>query len=235
MFDNFKNISIIGRAVREEKVQIDTINIRDYANNKHNRIDDYPYGGGAGMVMQAMPLKSALEASGWSEGKRVIYMSPKGKTLTQAHCDVLKQDDEIFIVCGHYEGIDQRFIDKYVTEELSIGDYVLTGGELPAMVLMDSVARLLPGVLGKQDSYEDESHMGGLLEYPHYTRPAEFEGSGIPEVLTSGHHANIDKWRLDESIRVTLQRRPDMIEKLLNDPDADPKLIKSIKAIMLEK
>lgn len=235
MFDNFKNISIIGRAVREEKVKIETVNIRDYANNKHNRIDDYPYGGGAGMVMQAMPLKSALEGSGWSEGKRVIYMSPKGKTLTQAHCDVLKQDEEIFIVCGHYEGIDQRFIDKYVTEEISIGDYVLTGGELPAMVLMDSVARLLPGVLGKQDSYEDESHMGGLLEYPHFTRPPEFEGAGIPDVLKSGHHANIDKWRLEESIRVTLERRPDMIESLLEDPETDPKLIKSIKAIMNEK
>ncbi len=140
-----------------------------------------------------------------------------------------------FIVCGHYEGIDQRFIDKYVTEEISIGDYVLTGGELPAMVLMDSVARLLPGVLGKKDSYEDESHMGGLLEYPQYTRPAEFEGANVPDVLLSGHHANIDKWRLEQSIEVTLERRPDMIERLLSDPESDPKLVKAINIIKNQK
>lgn len=231
MFENFRNTSIIGRAVREGKLEVDTVNIRDHANNKHNRVDDYPYGGGAGMVMQPMPLKASLEAAGWTEGKRVIYMSPKGKTLTQAHCDELKQDDEIYIVCGHYEGVDQRFIDKYVTEEISIGDYVLTGGELPAMVLIDSVARLLPGVLGKQDSYEDESHMGGLLEYPHYTRPADFEGAGIPDVLVSGHHANIDKWRLEESIKITLERRPDMIEALLNNPETDKKMIKAINSV----
>lgn len=235
MFDNFKSASIIGRAVREEKIAIDTIQIRDYANNKHNRVDDYPYGGGAGMVMQPMPLKGALEASGWSEGKTVIYMSPKGKNLTQADCDSLKEESEIFIVCGHYEGVDQRFVDKYVTKEISIGDYVLTGGELPAMVLVDSVSRLLPGVLGKQDSYEDESHMGGLLEYPHYTRPAEFDGEKVPDVLLSGHHANIDKWRLEESVRITLERRPDMIKALLNDPKTDKKMIKLINCIRNEK
>lgn len=235
MFENFKNTSIIGRAVRDDKLKVETYNIRDFAKNKHSQVDDYPYGGGAGMVMQPMPLKLALEAAGWIEGRRVIYMSPKGKTLTQAHCDELKTDEEIFIVCGHYEGIDQRFIDMYVTEELSIGDYVLTGGELPAMVLMDSVARLLPGVLGKKDSYEDESHMGGLLEYPHYTRPAEFEGAGVPDVLLSGHHANIDKWRLEESIKITLERRPDMIDALLTDAKTDPKLIKAINNIKNQK
>jgi len=235
MFENFRNTSIIGRAVKSDKLSIDTIYIRDYANNKHNRVDDYPYGGSAGMVMQPMPLKNALEASGWIEGKTVIYMSPKGKTLTQAHCDELRQREEVYIVCGHYEGVDQRFIDKYVTEEVSIGDYVLTGGELPAMVMMDSVARLIPGVLGKQDSYEDESHMGGLLEYPHYTRPPEFEGASVPDILLSGHHANIDKWRLEESIKITLERRPDMIETLLNNPETDKKLIKAIKLIKNEK
>tara|TARA_Y100001933_G_C18978837_1_gene555817 strand:+ start:554 stop:1294 length:741 start_codon:yes stop_codon:yes gene_type:complete len=235
MFDNFKEASIIGRAVRENKIDIETVYIRDYANNKHNRVDDYPYGGGAGMVMQALPLKGALEASGWSKGKRVIYMSPKGKPLTQALCDTLSKDDEIYIVCGHYEGIDQRFIDHYVTEEISIGDYVLTGGELPAMVLVDSVARLLPGVLGKQDSYEDESHMGGLLEYPQYTRPADFEGTKVPDILLSGHHANIEKWRLEESVLVTMQRRPDMIDALLASPDTDPEIIKVIHKIKNEK
>lgn len=235
MFENFKDASIIGRAVRDGKLNIDTINIRDYANNKHNRVDDYPYGGGAGMVMQPMPLKGALEAHGWSPGKTVIYMSPKGKNLTQADCDALTKESELFIVCGHYEGIDQRFIDKYVTREISIGDYVLTGGELPAMVLIDSVSRLLPGVLGKQDSYEDESHMGGLLEYPHYTRPPEFDGLDVPEVLLSGHHANIEKWRLEESIKVTEERRPDMIDALLKDPSTDKKILKAIHRIRSEK
>ncbi len=235
MFENFKDASIIGRAVRDGKLNIDTINIRDYANNKHNRVDDYPYGGGAGMVMQPMPLKGALEAHGWSPGKTVIYMSPKGKNLTQADCDALTKESELFIVCGHYEGIDQRFIDKYVTREISIGDYVLTGGELPAMVLIDSVSRLLPGVLGKQDSYEDESHMGGLLEYPHYTRPPEFDGLDVPEVLLSGHHANIEKWRLEESIKVTEERRPDMIDALLKDPSTDKKILKAIHRIRREK
>ncbi len=235
MFENFKDASIIGRAVRDGKLNIDTINIRDYANNKHNRVDDYPYGGGAGMVMQPMPLKGALEAHGWAPGKTVIYMSPKGKNLTQADCDALTKESELFIVCGHYEGIDQRFIDKYVTREISIGDYVLTGGELPAMVLIDSVSRLLPGVLGKQDSYEDESHMGGLLEYPHYTRPPEFDGLDVPEVLLSGHHANIEKWRLEESIKVTEERRPDMIDALLKDPSTDKKILKAIHRIRSEK
>jgi len=231
MFDNFRDASIIGRAVREGKLGVDTIYIRDYANNKHNRVDDYPYGGGAGMVMQPMPLKGALEGAGWTKGKRVVYMSPKGKTLTQAHLESLKSDDEIYIVCGHYEGVDQRFIDQYVTEEISIGDYVLTGGELPAMVLIDSIARLLPGVLGKQDSYEDESHMGGLLEYPQYTRPPEFEDLSVPDVLLSGHHANIEKWRLEESVRITFERRPDMIEALLNDHKTDKKIIKIINSL----
>ncbi len=235
MFENFKDASIIGRAVRDGKLNIDTINIRDYANNKHNRVDDYPYGGGAGMVMQPMPLKGALEAHGWAPGKTVIYMSPKGKNLTQADCDALTKESELFIVCGHYEGVDQRFIDKYVTREISIGDYVLTGGELPAMVLIDSVSRLLPGVLGKQDSYEDESHMGGLLEYPHYTRPPEFDGLDVPEVLLSGHHANIEKWRLEESIKVTEERRPDMIDALLKDPSTDKKILKAIHRIRSEK
>jgi tRNA (guanine37-N1)-methyltransferase len=162
-------------------------------------------------------------------------MSPKGKILTQADCDALTKESELFIVCGHYEGIDQRFIDKYVTREISIGDYVLTGGELPAMVLIDSVSRLLPGVLGKQDSYEDESHMGGLLEYPHYTRPPEFDGLDVPEVLLSGHHANIEKWRLEESIKVTEERRPDMIDALLKDPSTDKKILKAIHRIRSEK
>lgn len=235
MFENFRQASIIGRAVTEGKLDVQTVQIRDYANNKHNRVDDYPYGGGAGMVMQPMPLKGALEASGWAPGKRVVYMSPKGRTLTQAHCDVLGQEEEIFIVCGHYEGIDQRFIDKYVTEEISIGDYVLTGGEIPAMVLIDAVARLLPGVLGKKDSYEDESHMGGLLEYPQYTRPPEFEGESVPDILLSGHHANIEKWRLESSVRITMERRPDMIEKLESDPHADPAVIACIRKIKSKK
>lgn len=211
MFSDFLKASIIGRAIKENRICVSLHNIRDYAQNKHNRVDDAPYGGGAGMVMQAPPLKRALIASGWKKGDTVIYMSPRGKVLTQQGAKLLSEKKQIYIVCGHYEGIDQRFIDQYVTEEISIGDYVLTGGELPAMVLIDTVSRLIPGVLGKAESLCDESHTGGLLEYPQYTRPAEFDGLPVPQVLLSGHHAQIEDWRHKQSVAITKERRPDMM------------------------
>lgn len=233
MFEGFASASIIGRAVRDKKIDFQAIQIRDYAGNKHNRVDDAPYGGGAGMVMQPAPLRDALQVGAvHSEGTPVIYLTPKGQPFTQQLAAELSRETELCLVCGHYEGIDQRFIDKYVTHEISIGDYVLTGGELPAMVLIDAVARLLPGVLGKEDSYQDESHYNGLLEYPHYTRPPVFEGAEIPDVLLSGHHANIENWRLEESIRITAERRPDMIDKLLRDPSGDKALQKTIRKVL---
>ncbi len=233
MFDGFATSSIMGRAIREEKISFQTIQIRDYTTNKHNRVDDTPYGGGAGMVMQVQPLRDALQTGAdHKPGTPVIYLTPKGQPLTQALARDLSQEEEICLVCGHYEGIDQRFIDQHVTHEVSIGDYVLTGGELPAMVLIDTVARLLPGVIGKSVSYEDESHYNGLLEYPHYTRPPEIDGAGIPDVLLSGHHANIEKWRFEESVRLTADRRPDMIQKLLADPDQDEKTKKKVRDLL---
>ncbi len=210
MFDGFLTESIIGRAIRENYVNVNMFNIRDEAGNKHGRVDDTPYGGGAGMLMQAPPLKRSLLATGWTEDSRVIYMSPRGKVLTHNMAVELSSEKSLHIVCGHYEGVDQRFIDKYVTDEISIGDYVLTGGEIPAMVLIDSVVRLIDGVLGTSESLIDESHSNGLLEYPQYTRPLEFEGMKVPEVLLSGHHANIEKWRRGEAYKVTRERRPDL-------------------------
>ncbi len=211
MFDGFLSESIIGRAISNKYVNIELFNIRDEAGNKHGRVDDSPYGGGAGMLMQAPPLKRSLVASGWSSGQRVVYMSPRGKVLTHKMAQAFSKEEDLYIVCGHYEGVDQRFIDKYVTDEISIGDYVLTGGELPAMVFIDSVVRLIDGVLGTSESLIDESHSNGLLEYPQYTRPPEFEGMKVPDVLLSGHHENIAKWREEKSLEITRKIRPDLL------------------------
>lgn len=212
MFSAVKE-SIIGRAEEAELIEINPVNIRDFANNKHNRVDDYPYGGGAGMVMQAQPIYDAYKSlAGDDKTIPVIYMSPQGKKLTQSMASELAKHNHVILLCGHYEGVDERIIEEIVTDEVSIGDYVLTGGELPAMVLIDVVSRLIPGVLA-DDSTKEESFSNGLLEYPQYTRPEEFMGRKVPEVLLSGHHANIKKWREEQSLLRTKQKRPELLDK----------------------
>lgn len=212
MFDSIMNESIIGRAIKSGYVEINPVNIRDFSNNKHNRVDDYPYGGGAGMVMQPQPIYDAYKSIVKDEKVPVIYMSPQGKQFTQSIAQDLALNDRIVLLCGHYEGVDERVLEEIVTDEISIGDYVLTGGELPAMVVMDTVSRLIPGVLA-DDSTKEESFSDGLLEYPQYTRPIEFMGKRVPDVLVSGHHANIEKWRKEESYKRTLRKRPDLLKR----------------------
>ena len=207
--------SIIGRARKAGKIELHCHQIRDYTLDKHNRVDDSPYGGGMGMVMQAEPIYRCFNivTEGFTERPHVIYMSPKGSVFTQQKAVELSKRENIFVICGHYEGVDQRLLDKIVDEEISIGDYVLTGGELPAMVMMDSISRMVPGVLSNQESGETESFAGNLLEYPQYSRPEEWHGKKVPEVLMSGHHANIEKWRREQSIIRTARRRPDLLKK----------------------
>lgn len=207
--------SIIGRAAARGLLEINARNIRDYAANKHNNVDDTPYGGGMGMIMQAQPIYDCFMSLCEEIGKRphLIFMSPQGKVLTQQRVKELAQLDNIAILCGHYEGVDERVIESIVDEEISIGDYVLTGGELPALVLTDSVARMLPGVLANDEAKENESHYNGLLEYPQYTKPAVWNSMAVPDVLLSGHHANIEKWRNEQSLKRTKERRPDMLNK----------------------
>ena len=206
--------SIIGRAQKAGLISVTCHNIRDYSENKHKNVDDTPFGGGRGMVMAAPPIAACIESitKGLPENerRRVIYLSPKGKVLTQAKASSLLAYDRLILLCGHYEGIDQRVLDEYVDEEISIGDYVLTGGELPACVLVDTVARMVDGVLAMPECFEDESIASGLLEYPQYTRPVTFHGVDVPPVLLSGHHANIQKWRQEEALRITKERRPEM-------------------------
>ena len=204
--------SIIGRAVESGKLSITAVNIRDYAENKHKKCDDYPFGGGAGMVMMPQPVGDCIEAVDPDHRALRVYVSPKGSRLDQAKVQSLASLDELVILCGHYEGVDQRVIDMYIDEEISIGDYVLTGGELPAMVICDSVARYVDGVISG-GSLVDESFSDGLLEYPQYTRPAVYKGVSVPEVLLSGNHAEIDRWRREESQKLTLARRPDLIKR----------------------
>lgn len=205
--------SIIGRARKKGIIKINCHNIREYTKDKHRRVDDTPYGGGMGMVMQCEPIYNCFNAVKEGLDKpHVIYMSPKGKTLTQEKVKELAKMENIFIICGHYEGVDQRIIDRIVDEEISIGDYVLTGGELPACVLIDSVARMYDGVLSAAECFEDESHFSGLLEYPQYTKPEIWDGMEVPPVLLSGHHKNIEEWRKAKSLEITEQKRPDMME-----------------------
>lgn len=212
--------SIIGRAQKSEILEINCINIRDFAENKHNSVDDYPYGGGFGMLMQAPPIYRAYESVADSDKPYTVYMSPQGKVLTQEKVVELSKKDRIVILCGHYEGVDERVLEEIVDEEISIGDYVLTGGELPAAVLVDSVARMVEGVLPQSESFTEESIYSGLLEYPQYTRPPVFMGREVPEVLLSGHHANIEKWKKKESLKRTYIKRPDLLEKAdLTDKD----------------
>lgn len=207
--------SIIGRARQEGLVEINCVQIRDYSKDKHNRVDDTPYGGGTGMIMQVQPIYDCYCDLCEKTGKKphLIFMSPQGKTLTQARVKELSQMDSIAILCGHYEGVDERVIEEIVDEEISIGDYVLTGGELPALVLADSISRMLDGVLANEDAFTDESHYSSLLEYPQYTRPYEWQGRSVPDILLSGHHANIEKYRREKSLERTYLRRPDMLSK----------------------
>ncbi len=213
--------SILGRAVAAGLIEVELIDIRDYSAEKHRNTDDYPFGGGAGMVMAAQPIVDAFAANLPADfrGKR-IYLSPRGRTLDQRIVEELAREDALALLCGHYEGVDQRALDAVIDEELSIGDYVLTGGELGALVLIDAVSRLIPGVLGSDESSEDESFSTGLLEYPQYTRPAEFRGKRVPEVLLGGNHADIVAWRREQSLALTLERRPELLESApLDDKD----------------
>lgn len=213
------NTSIIGRAVSAGLLSVEAVNIRDYAFNKHQSVDDYPYGGGAGMLMQAEPVYLAYEAvankAEQVSGKRprTVYLSPQGKTFDQKMAKELAQEDDLILLCGHYEGIDERVLEEIVTDYVSIGDYVLTGGELPAMVMVDAISRLVPGVLHNDVSAEFESFQDNLLEYPQYSRPEEWHGKKVPPVLLSGHHANIEKWRREQSIIRTYERRRDLFDK----------------------
>lgn len=203
--------SIIGRAADSGKLQIDIVNIRDYSQDRHSKCDDYPFGGGAGMVMMPQPIASAIEAADPSHTAHRIYMSPKGQKFTQQKVFELVEKPEILLLCGHYEGVDQRVIDMFIDEEISIGDYVLTGGELPAMVVCDAVARYVDGVLS-QGSLVDESFADGMLEYPQYTRPAVFRGESVPQVLLSGNHQRVAEWRREESLKLTKKLRPDLLQ-----------------------
>lgn len=207
--------SIVGRARKAGKIELNCRQIREYTQDKHRRVDDTPYGGGMGMVMQCEPIYNCYKAVCDDMGAKphTIYMSPKGKIFNQQKAIELAKTENILIICGHYEGVDQRILDKIVDEEISIGDYVLTGGEIPAMAVADAVARMCPGVLSDEICFTDESIYSGLLEYPQYTRPEVWEGEAVPPVLLSGHHKNIEKWRLEQSIELTKKRRPDLLEK----------------------
>ena len=207
---------MLGRAIEKGILDITVIDIRDYTLDKHNRVDDTPYGGGAGMVMQVQPILDAFRAQGC--GGDVIYMSPRGELLSGDIAKELSENRRVTILCGHYEGVDQRALDALHAREISIGDYVLTGGELPAMVLIDTVARFISGVLASEESVFDESVYSGLLEYPQYSKPREYEGMGVPDVLLSGNHGEIDRWRWEQSLELTAERRPDLMEKYLSQP-----------------
>ena len=225
--------SIIGRAVEKRCLELNYVNIRDFADNRHNRVDDYPYGGGKGMVMQPMPIykayQSVASATNVTEKPHVIYMSPQGKVFCQEDAKRLSQMEHIVILCGHYEGVDERVLEEIVDEEISAGDYVLTGGEIPAMMVVDAVARMLPGVLSTNDSFEKESLYAGLLEHPQYTRPPEFLGKKVPEVLLSGHHINIEAWQRKESLKRTLKKRPELLKTAPLDKQ-DQKILDDVKA-----
>ena len=220
-------MSMLGRAIDNGIIELDITDIRDYTTDRHNRVDDTPYGGGVGMVMQVQPILDAFNAKGY--GGEVLYMSPRGEMLSGDLAKELSEKDEITILCGHYEGVDQRALDRLGAREVSIGDYVLTGGELPAMVLIDTVARFLDGVLAGEESVTDESVYSGLLEYPQYSKPREYEGDEVPEILLSGNHGEIDLWRWEQAVALTKERRPDMFRKYL---ESEPELSKKQKIIL---
>lgn len=230
MIRNGMNTSITGRAINAGILSVEAINIRDYAFNKHQKVDDYPYGGGAGMLMQAEPVYLSYEAIKEKIGyrPRVVYLTPQGKVFHQEMAKELAKERDLVFLCGHYEGIDERVLDEIVTDYVSIGDYVLTGGELPAMVMIDTISRLVPGVLHNDVSAEFESFQDNLLEYPQYSRPEEWRGKKVPPILLSGHHANIEKWRREQSILRTMERRPDLLKES-NLTDKEKKWIRQVK------
>ncbi len=213
MIEQTLSHSIMGRAQRDGFISIEATNIRDYTLNKQKHVDDYPYGGGAGMVMQGQPIYDAYQSlMPRAKGARVVYMTPQGRPFTQRVAEELAQEESLVFLCGHYEGVDERLIEEIVTDEISLGDFVLTGGELAAITIIDAVSRLVPGVLGKEESFADESFSDGLLEYPQYTRPPVFMGREVPEVLLSGHHANVAKWRREQALLRTAKKRPDLLK-----------------------
>lgn len=230
MIDNGLNTSITGRAINKGLITLNSINIRDYAGNKHGQVDDYPYGGGAGMVMQPGPVYDSYQALVHKIGHkpRLIYLTPQGNTFNQKMAEDFAKEEDLVFLCGHYEGIDERVLDMIVTDYVSIGDYVLTGGELPAMVMIDAISRLVPGVLNNDVSAEFESFNDNLLEYPQYTRPAEFRGVKVPDILLSGDHAKVDEWRRQQSIIRTIKNRPDLM-KDANLSKKDLEFIKTLK------
>ncbi|WP_099352398.1 tRNA (guanosine(37)-N1)-methyltransferase TrmD [Fredinandcohnia onubensis] len=230
MFNGVLGDSILKKAQEKEKVSFRVVNFREYADNKHQKVDDYPYGGGAGMVLMPQPIFDAVEdLTKQTESKpKVILLCPQGERFTQRKAEQLAKEDHLIFICGHYEGYDERIRENLSTEEISIGDFVLTGGELAAMVISDSVVRLLPGVLGNEDSPVLDSHSTGLLEHPHYTRPADFRGMTVPDVLLSGNHMHIEEWREKESLRRTYKRRPDLLESYQLSPKQE-KWLKEIK------
>lgn len=222
--------SITGRAIDKGLISVNAINIRDFAGNKHGQVDDYPYGGGAGMVMQPGPVYRSYESVVEKIGHkpRVVYMTPQGKVFDQKMAEEFAQEEDLVFLCGHYEGIDERVLEMIVTDNVSIGDYVLTGGELPSMVMIDCISRLVPGVLHNDVSAEFESFQDNLLEYPQYTRPAEFEGMKVPDILLSGDHAKVDQWRREQSLKRTMERRPDLLEEAVLDKN-DLKYLKTLR------
>ena len=226
MFDIF-NHSIIGKAKDKGIVEINTSNIRDFTLNKHKKVDDYPYGGGAGMVMTPQPIVDCIRNSKIDNKGKVVFLGPRGRTFNQEMAKELAKEEELIFLCGHYEGIDER-VYKYIDLEISLGDFILTGGEMAAIPVIDSILRLKSGVLGKEESYEDESFSEGLLEYPQYTRPEEFEGDKVPEVLLSGHHENIRKWRRAKSLLITKERRKDLYDKIVLSKE-DKKILEKYK------
>ncbi|MBD8519975.1 tRNA (guanosine(37)-N1)-methyltransferase TrmD [Lysinibacillus sp. FSL R7-0073] len=213
MFSGVFGASILKKAQEKNAVKLEVTDIRTFSGNKHNQVDDYPYGGGAGMVLKPEPMFSAVEAISAGKQPRIILMCPQGERFTQKKAEELSQEKELVFLCGHYEGYDERIRQHLVTDEISIGDFVLTGGELGAMTVIDSVVRLLPGVLGQEDSHIQDSFSTGLLEHPHYTRPAEFRGMKVPDVLLSGNHAKIEQWREEQSLKRTFERRPDLLDQ----------------------
>jgi len=222
MIDYIMAQSIIGRALTDELIKLKIINIRDYAKNRYRQVDDYPYGGGAGMLMQADPIYSAYKdiCNGLKKKPRLIYTTPQGRLFNQDLAKELAKEEELIFLCGHYEGVDERVLELTDAESISIGDYVLTGGELPSVVMMDAISRMIKGVLSNEDSAEFESFEDGLLEYPQYTRPSIYEGMEVPEILLSGHHKNIEEWKRKEALRRTFERRPDLLDpKFLSAKD----------------
>ncbi|MCK8816557.1 tRNA (guanosine(37)-N1)-methyltransferase TrmD [Natroniella sulfidigena] len=234
MFESILGTSMLAKAKEQELLSVDLIDIRDYTQNKHRQVDDYPYGGGAGMLLKPEPIFRAVDDLDYSKQTPIIFLTPQGETFNQAKAKELANYEELTLLCGHYEGVDQRVREELITDEISIGDYVLTGGELPAMVLIDAVARLIPGVLGSQESAVEDSFYQGLLDYPHYTRPRDYKGLEVPQVLLSGDHGRIEQWRRKKALENTLHKRPDLL-KQADLSEQDQKLLAEIKQELEEE